>query len=354
MNAPMIFCNIGWMTNYLGLNGTGDNIKHGGAYVNQKGTGHEVCNFLRCHDGNIYGYVESQVGKRDTLLSIKKLGALPGASSIGGITVVWTALSDDGGKRVVGWYRNATVFAARQKHAIPPSAQHTKDRINTFRISATAENVVLLPPPQRVLRLKTNTTGWPGIKAWWYAPGKNPTTDLMQFLSQVDQLVTQKGSAEIDIQKAVTGGGWGAMTPDPERNAAVEKRAIRIVSDWYGKRRRQIAQHAMKSVEKENLGWDLEAKPKEGPTLQLEVKGRSSSDRQVGLSPNEFKAFREHIEGSRPNYRLCIVTNALSKHPSLTIGRYDAAMQKWINVKSGDEELSSKVSLIEAAIVDFE
>ena len=240
----MIICDIGWMTNYRGLKGTGDSLVNGGKYVTEHGRGHEVCNFLKCGDGFVYGHVESWDGKRDTSLAVKKLGARADALSVNGITVIWTALSPERRKRVVGWFRNATVFADRQRHATVPSEQHRRDHVDTYRIRARARDFVLLPEDERVLRLKTNTRGWPGRKPWWFAPGNHPTPELKEFLDRVDQLVMKTDARKkIDTREAVNEGGWGPLTPDPERNAAVEKRAIKIVTDWYKTKRKQIPQH---------------------------------------------------------------------------------------------------------------
>lgn len=54
MNVPILFCNIGWMENYNGIDG--DSIARGGAY-NQHSVGHEVCNFSD-NNGTLYGYVQ--------------------------------------------------------------------------------------------------------------------------------------------------------------------------------------------------------------------------------------------------------------------------------------------------------
>src|SRR5208282_5710824 len=67
--APLLVCNIGWMSRYEGLEGKPDEIVGGGQYVNEHGRGHEVCNFLRCTDGYVYGHVETI--KKDTTVRLE-------------------------------------------------------------------------------------------------------------------------------------------------------------------------------------------------------------------------------------------------------------------------------------------
>lgn len=64
----------------------------------------------------------------------------------------------------------------------------------------------------------------------------------------------------------------------------------------------------MKSVEKENLGWDLEAvKGKE--SLRIEVKGLASEEVYAHISPNEYSKMKSK---DNADYRLCIVTDTLN------------------------------------------
>ena len=63
---PVLFCNVGWMTRYDGIDG--DSIQRGGSYNNES-IGHEVCDFSNV-DTKVYGYVQP-TGR----LNIVKLGA---------------------------------------------------------------------------------------------------------------------------------------------------------------------------------------------------------------------------------------------------------------------------------------
>ena len=81
--------------------------------------------------------------------------------------------------------------------------------------------------------------------------------------------------------------------------------------------------YVLKSVEKDNLGWDLEASQNK-IKLKIEVKGISGKQPNVELSSNEYKAFL----GKDKHYRLAIVTCALIS-PKLHICRYSLEKEGW-------------------------
>ncbi|MCE1184430.1 MAG: hypothetical protein LWW92_02320, partial [Rhodocyclales bacterium] len=87
----ILFCNIGWMEQYQGLNAQ-DQISGGGAYVQQQGRGHEVCNFSP-YKHQLYGYVQAPGAQ----INLNRLGGCDEDEYLGGITVVWTATHPDGG-----------------------------------------------------------------------------------------------------------------------------------------------------------------------------------------------------------------------------------------------------------------
>lgn len=78
------------------------------------------------------------------------------------------------------------------------------------------------------------------------------------------------------------------------------------------------------SVEKDNAGWDLEAR-KDQSLLRLEVKGLSQDAVTVELTPNEYAKMQNH----KDSYRICVVTNALSANPRLAVFSYSVGNDKW-------------------------
>lgn len=79
------------------------------------------------------------------------------------------------------------------------------------------------------------------------------------------------------------------------------------------------------SKEKDNVGWDLQA-TNINETLLLEVKGLSGNISSIELTPNEYKNSKE----KKTHYKLCIVTNALTK-PKLEIFSFNFDLDIWTN-----------------------
>lgn len=77
------------------------------------------------------------------------------------------------------------------------------------------------------------------------------------------------------------------------------------------------------STEKDNVGWDLEARRNE-EVLLLEVKGLSGNVLSIEMSPNEYKKSTEF----HAVYMLCIVTDALSS-PDIIFFRFDNSDRIW-------------------------
>jgi hypothetical protein len=160
---PLIFCNISWMSEYQGhrrVDHPEDHPQRGGSWVLEHGTAHECCNFLPDDKGVVYGYVETWRGRGDeegydTQIKIENLGANIEDPFIDNIDVVWIATHENGGRRVVGWYKDARVYRHRQTHDYYPTHQHQRDDVDNYRITAKQENVTLIAENDRELRLGT-------------------------------------------------------------------------------------------------------------------------------------------------------------------------------------------------------
>jgi hypothetical protein len=178
----ILFCHIGWMKHYQGQT-KDDFVQGGGSYVADKHTGHEICNFAN-ENGNLYGYV--QVGKerngqyQEGTINFKKLGVPTGEDVIEGVTIIWTATHPSkGGRKIVGWYENASVFRRYQRFKTPP-ALHKKHGISGYWINAPAERCVLLSEDERNFPVPRMMRGFPGISPIWYGG----STESAQFVRE--------------------------------------------------------------------------------------------------------------------------------------------------------------------------
>jgi len=219
--GQFFFCNIGWMSRYEGLKGKPDKIVGGGKYIDENATGGEVCNFLITDNGYVYGHVETIKDKLDRKIRIESFGG--SGDSASGVDVIWTATDpDEGGRRVVGWYLDATVFRERQNFTHAPSKQHNKDQISNYRICALAKNVRRLDIDDRRLAMGRGT-GWMGHTPWWTPPQK-PSDEISKFLQEVRKLIN-----DLPIKKA---GKPKKSESDPKSPSAAADPYVRYVQNY--------------------------------------------------------------------------------------------------------------------------
>ena len=222
---PILFCNVGWMKYYNGIDG--DSIQRGGSY-NKESIGHEVCNFSNI-DGMVYGYVQP-TGQ----IRVEKLGARKNADYARGVTVVWTAGPDNGGTAVVGWYTNATVYREQQSIKNPTTLQK-KNGLDTYRISASAADAILLPVGKRELIIPRAVKGGIGQSNVWFADKPESSVIVAKVLS----LITTGG--DIGLLPDVDSGKSG-LEGNPrlvvhlrrERNTAIIKKKKNAVLSQTG------------------------------------------------------------------------------------------------------------------------
>lgn len=167
----LLFCNIAWMKKYAGRYDD-DPPKGGGGYVVSEGKAGEELNFVIADDGYVYGHFETIKNGSDRQVKIERLGASKSADFVDGVDVIWTAPVEGNDPRcVVGWYKNARVYRQRQKFdGAYPSDQHQHDQIESFRVRARAEDVHIVPFPERNESLYLQRgKGWSGQASWWFA-----------------------------------------------------------------------------------------------------------------------------------------------------------------------------------------
>ncbi len=302
-SPPILFCNIGWMEHYQGQRKGADEITGGGGYIIKHGRGDEICNFVSV-EGMHYGWVQP-AGEQIALERIDENGGT--GDSISGVTVVWTAKRQGVGTVVVGWYLNAIVFREKRRQS-KRSALHRKNHVKQYRIEAPARYACLLPVDKRICKIPRQVKGGMGQANVWYAdsPLSKPTVE--RVLDLIGGKYTGKSVRPIRTKNQ-----------DQERKARVEKAAVRCCCDHFEK-----LGYVVTSVEKDNVGWDLEAQLGK-LKLRIEVKGLSEKRFAVEMTPNEYLAFSKQHEF----YRLAVVVNALTD-PSLSICRFSREQGEWV------------------------
>jgi hypothetical protein len=188
------------MNNYAGRNAQ-DPPKGGGGFVVNNGHCSEECNFVPCEDGYVYGHFETIKGDQDRQIILERIGANRKDEFLDGVDIVWTAPIEGFDPRtVVGWSRNARLYRRRQHFNNNfPSSQHLKDEISSFMVRANVEDVVLLHPAKRTMKLSRGD-GWSGQTSWWYAEQtKNP--EAKRFVNAVKAMINKNSSVTASIAK---------------------------------------------------------------------------------------------------------------------------------------------------------
>ena len=298
---PLVLFNIGWMRRYRGQTGT-DRIVNGGQYIRDNETGGEIRNFLPA-GRHLYGYVQPPGDG----MNLERLGAVDGADHTDGVTIVFTATRPEGGRVVVGWYRNARVWRDQQRRG---------DRIYFAR--ALREDCTLLDVEERVLSVpsagRPSGTWGMGQSNVRYVDQQDEDQEFIQALLQY-----MESPADFDVAAGVEG---APRQLDPARRARVERAAVDCVIAHY-----EAHGFECDSVEADNKGWDLEV-TRGAVRLLVEVKGCSGDSRQVELTPNEYAAMSH--PRYREMYRLAVVTRALEEQQRrLSTVRYNGSDDTW-------------------------
>lgn len=286
---------------YDGLRQGADKPTGGGAYVHEKGFGHEIFNFHRDTDAKYRGYVRppgSTMGS-DTVagqrINITKLGANASDDRIEGITVFWVATNPVlGGTRVVGWYDDATVFRQWRQSPSPRLLPNGQDA--GFMIEAASAHLVS-PSDDRVHVVPRATATQTGIgqSNVWY-PIEELSTKLLAYRAQVLSGAGLKPQSSPKPKPKIK------RAADTEARLHVERTAMDAVIKWCEARALPWS-----DVSLQKLGWDIEAGEGKLP-LRIEVKGSSSpiGDALLELTPNEFAKMTS--DEHRDWYRLAVVS----------------------------------------------
>lgn len=167
---PMLLCHIAWMEKYSGER----KMVGGHGYVRKTGVGEERWNF-KPHRGRMFGYATN------TGIDIGRLGAERGDSCAHPVDVVWTATKPEGGRVVVGWYRDAEVYRTLQ-------SGHRGRRKAFWNIEAAEKNCRRLEVKERTLFVESmREGGYPARRTWFadeYEYGKEIRLKVEQLFAE--------------------------------------------------------------------------------------------------------------------------------------------------------------------------
>lgn len=306
------------MKHYKGMRS--DKITGGGSFVDKHGYGHEILNFLPYKD-HMYGYVEATRGS----IIIERLGTSEKVNSINGILVVWVSKHPDGGVFIVGWYKNATVYRKRQSGSMILNRRYKTETLD-FYVMTKEQNGKLLTENRRVFSIPRGKEGM-GQAHVWYADQPIRASFKQEVIDFVNKGIIPSRCKSLKATKGKP------RHPDPYRRQKVEKKAVERT-----KRHFEKLGYTVHSVERDNVGWDMEAVLND-KLLRLEVKGLSHKELLIELTPNEYKKMKEY----KYSYRICVVTNILTQ-ASLSVFSFSRENARWEDDQGNQLKITEAVS----------
>jgi hypothetical protein len=291
-NSLLVF-RVGYMESYGGVG----EITGGGSYVKDNGNGGEMWNF-RAEGGRCYGYVMTLHFAGVDLSRIAPDKDWKENDELSGVDIVFIARRPDVGQVVVGWYRNATVFHKSYRKRRGRKRMGDWDGLD-YLCEVDAEQATLLPEDQRTFSVPRGKKGYPGQSNVWYPPNDNP--DATRFVARLRKLIGGATEVRVKPSKSKHGARRGKLNED--LITKIEQTAVTVTRRHFDKQGYEI-----ESVEKDNRGWDLEAK-KGIELLLIEVKGHLGNVIQFELTPNEYSKLQEN----GLSYRICVLRNALDE-----------------------------------------
>lgn len=318
----MVFIRIGEMRLYQGLGRETDDQYYwpnsGGYNVSRW---NEVLNFEPV-SGWLYGgcFPQSPNPRTPARIHVEKLGAVkPEPDRAENVLVVWVATHRNKKNRVVGWYKNATVFREPQRlrHGTRPRKYYVRARSGDHCRLEPWERILDVPSALRAGKGK----GMGHSNVWYADKALAFRRRVLKFIRDYEAGRALQPSAPTPRTQG------GNRQHDPVERAKVEEAAMRAADDYfrrYGYRRSWV--HRL------NKGWDVTVRNKDRSVeMKVEVKGLSGTGLAIDLTPNEYKKARAF----RDDYRVCIVTNARDPlRRRVRLFRYDRRARRWAD-KSG-------------------
>jgi hypothetical protein len=300
------------MTRYDG-DVVGDPPCNGGKWVKENGYGSEIYNF-KPYRNKVYGYVSNT---RDSI-NINKLGASTSDESVSGVRVFWTATPPKGGRRLIGWYDNATVY--RTWHTRPRASAFPKGG-TAYIITAATRNAHLIPADQRLIRIPNARDKSGGLaRNLGYVEDTAGQKVVDAIVNELKELGIGQSSSRQLLGKSKSVGSRGGWSNDPDERQEIERAAMNAVKEYFSSHWELDDVH-----KKPGLGYDFIARRRGESDLHLEVKGCKGTLASFELTPSEYR----HIIERRKTFRLCVLTSALKSSRRLQIFKYHPGTDKW-------------------------
>lgn len=278
-NPRAVLFRIGWTELYDGT----EHPKGGGGY-NSKHRGHEQSNFLPTR-GMLYGFVRQP---RTFQINLDRIDPNNDGELIEGCTVVWVATHPrEGGQRIIGWYKNATVHREYQKGL--------RDDGLSWNVTCSADDALLIPSRLRTFEIPRKRKGGYGQSNirylldgygkwtppyWW-----NKVTEYVASYHAGNELKDEGVASHAALEHAIekNTGGQGFQNSSKVR-IAIEHYAMRLAE-------REMRNPGWETVDAsayKTQSYDLLMR-KGSRSLKVEVKGTTGDGSRILITRGEVE-----------------------------------------------------------------
>lgn len=343
MNAPVLFARIGWMVYYAGPQ-SGDERPKGGGRYNNKCIGHEAFNFARFND-RLFGFVQPPMAAKDASIALERISPNSRVGSISGVLLIFVATDrEHGGQRVVGWYRNATVYRERQPYPSDVAEDiNEKLKFSTllfepftdFYAEADARKATLLPTRYRTFLVpKEKGIGQANV---CYVLGRDGRPNGAEWISRAVEFVEsyakenllQEPDSEANVEESVvsTLERAAGFQSNPAIRKAIEELAMEEAERYLEEQQYTHIKNTSK-----NESYDFTCQ-KQGSMFYVEVKGTQTAGDAVFLTKNE----KQHGHRNAKNLILFVLHDirVTGPHKPKAVGGVRRVLDPW-DIEQGE------------------
>jgi hypothetical protein len=286
------------MRRYRGPQPSDEKPVGGGSYTKGE-LGNEAFNFLPLN-GEVLGYFQPQLQplavrlEHPSTIALGRIEARFKGEELKGVLAVFVATDPKrGGQRIVGWFREATVY----RHAQPSSAKE-RNRFSYF-LKARAENAFLVPETRRAFKIPGGKGAFGQANVCYpldsnrHPKGAGWIEEALNYIASYDlENIAQEPDSEADPDIEVTLGSTieraAGFQSNPRIRRAIEEYAMR----WAEKRLKELLGQKPTDTHK-TKSYDFLCNVSD-TELFVEVKGTQDNGNSVSLTPKEVEHARKH------------------------------------------------------------
>lgn len=287
--ARILFARLVGMDRYDGTSTA--RVVSGTRCIREGGQAAENCNF-RDEGGKVYGHVEAPEGLDGKCVNLARI--VPGARGefVDRVLVVFVAPRRKGKQTVVGWYRNARVYARGQ--SVPRNCRVGRNK-NHYYAEADTRNCVLLAERQRRWLVPTGAGGMTQtcVRYTYLPDGRRKLLPWM--LRVLNRIEHYRGpSVPPDQDDPPLGetpeARMAGYEPDSSKRKLIEQRAMKAA-------KKLLRAEGFTGIRDTHAGHCYDFICRKGSALiYVEVKGTATSGEKVILTRNEV----EHANRKKP------------------------------------------------------